>query len=280
MNEAPLLNDADRALLAAQVRRHTGLLVDATKLGLAVAKAWPKLKAEGLREASHLAQALAEGPAASRLWLALIPAITINETYFRREARQLDAFASEVLPQLRQRAWAEGRRVRVLSAGCATGEEAYSLADLLVAAGGGEVLGVDLDQEALAVAEGGLYGPNALRGLGEAWRDRLLEPVEAGRWRVKPALRQSVRFRHTNLLEAAEALALERFDAIFCRNVLIYFDRETQLQVLRQLGALLVPGGCLFLGHSEILFEQELGLEPVIAEAGCWFRKGQAVWDA
>lgn len=281
MSEALALNEFDRSRLVALVRHHTGLIVDPAKLGLLVAKAWPRLQAEGLQEVGQLPTILGEGPASARLWLAFIPALTVNETYFRREAAQLDAFATEVLPDLRHRAALERRPIRLLSAGCATGEEAYTLAALIQEAGvGGEVLGVDLDPEALAIAEAGHYGVNALRGLGDAWRERLLDPVEAKRWVVKGALRQAVRFRQLNLMQVEEQLAGERFDAIFCRNVLIYFDRDTQLKVVQQLRSLLRPEACLFLGHSEIFFDQDLGLEPVVAEAACWFRKSQGAHHA
>lgn len=282
VNEGVDWSEAERAQMAASVQRHLGLIVDGAKLALALARAWPRLQAGGVPSPAHLPRILAQGLAGDPIWAALIPAITINETYFRREAKQLEGFAKEVLPGLRQRAWAQRRPLRLLSAACATGEEAYSLAEILGGPGslGDEVLGLDLDPEALAIAEAGTYGPNSLRGLSEDWRDRLLAPAGPQRWTVRPALRGMVRFAQVNLLEVGDRLLGQRFDAIFCRNVLIYFDKPTQLEVVRQLRGLLHPDSCLFLGHSEIFFDQELGMEPVIAESACWFRRGEAVLDA
>jgi chemotaxis protein methyltransferase CheR len=282
VNEGVDWSEADRAHMSGLVQEHLGLVVDGAKLAMALARAWPKLHAAGVPTPGELPRALARGSAGDPLWSALIPALTINETYFRREANQLEGFAKEVLPGLRQRAWAEKRPLRLLSAACATGEEAYSLAEILGGPGtlGDEVLGIDLDPEALAIAEAGQYGPNSLRGLSEAWRDRILAPVGPQRWGVRPALHGMVRFAQVNLLQVGERLQWQRFDAIFCRNVLIYFDKATQLEVVRQLRGLLHPDSCLFLGHSEIFFDQELGMEPVIAESACWFRKDKAVLDA
>jgi chemotaxis methyl-accepting protein methylase len=124
----------------------------------------------------------------------------------------------------------------------------------------GRVLGVDIDPEALAIAEAAIYGPNSFRGIDPAWRDARFDPLELGRYRVGALQREPVEFQRANLLHVERDLAGQRFDAIFCRNVLIYFDRPTQLAVLAQLRRLLVPGGFMFLGHSEMFFDVDLGL--------------------
>jgi chemotaxis protein methyltransferase WspC len=125
------------------------------------------------------------------------------------------------------------------------------------------VTGFDIDPQALATAEAGVYGANAFRGVGPAWRDARFTAAGPTTWRVKAGCGEPVSFRQGNLLHVGAALGAERFDAIFCRNVLIYFDRPTQLAVIHQLRGLLVPGGCLFLGHSEMFFNEDLGLEMV-----------------
>ena len=91
----------------------------------------------------------------------------------------------------------------------------------------------------------------------------MLEPAGPDRWRLREPVRERVSFRRLNLLTVGAALRGQRFEAIACRNVLIYFDRETQLAVVRQLRELLAPGGCLLLGHSEMFFNVDLGLVPL-----------------
>jgi chemotaxis protein methyltransferase CheR len=257
----PALKPEDVTQLQELIKSHCGLRVDAVKLDHSLYRAWPTLVAMGVGEVPALVRQLAAN--APRLWAAFLPFLTINETYFLREPKQLEDFVELAVPELRARA--AGRAapgLRVLSAACSTGEEVYTLAMLMTDAGvRGRVLGVDIDPEALAIAEGASYGPNSFRGVDPAWRAQRFAEVGANRWQVSASYRELASFQRVNLLAAETALAGQRFDAIFCRNVLIYFDRPTQLSVLQQLRRMLVPGGYLFLGHSEMFFDVDLGLE-------------------
>jgi chemotaxis protein methyltransferase CheR len=174
-----------------------------------------------------------------------VNALTTNLTAFFREPHHFDMLAA------RARA---GRRLRIWSSACSTGEEPYSAAIALREAGcPGEILATDIDTGALATARQGIYSIEPLERSGmERVRPHFLRGTGANERlvRVRSEVREMVKFAFRNLL-APQWPAQERFDAVFCRNVMIYFDRPTQQQLLERLAAVLVPGGLLFLGHSE-----------------------------
>lgn len=269
------LAEPEAARLQALVREYCGLRVEGYKLAYALAAAWPTLRGLGIAEPSALIRELTS--AASRLWPVLVPFLTVNETYFRREPRQLEDFLALALPGLRARALARGDlALAVLSAACASGEEAVTLAVLLAQArAAGRVTGIDLDPVVLAKAEAATYGPNAFRAVDAAWRDAHFVPAGAARWAVRPEVRARVTYQRANLLQVEAQLAGRRFDAIFCRNVLIYFDRPTQLEVIHQLRRMLHPGGVLCLGHSEMFFGVDLGLAVIQAPGSTMYRRGE-----
>ena len=270
---SPLVATGEIEKLQALIKRYAGLRVDARKLEYSLQRAWPTLSAMGVQDVPALVRELSFF--AGRTWAAFLPFLTINETYFLRESKQLEFFLAHGLADLQARAARRGSlALNVLSAACSTGEEPYTLAVLLADAGvRSRVLGVDIDPEALRKAEAALYPPNAFRGVDPAWRDRHFDPLAPEQWWVKAPYRELVQFRRANLLHAETELAGRQFDAIFCRNVLIYFDRETQLRVIHQLGRLLVPGGCLFLGHSELFFDMDLGLTAVSTPHATMYRR-------
>jgi chemotaxis protein methyltransferase CheR len=173
-----------------------------------------------------------------------VNALTTNLTAFFREPHHFDMLAAR----------APAGRLRVWSSACSTGEEAYSAAIALRAAGGSaEILATDIDTDALATAREGVYPLEALERSDLARvRPHFLKGTgaNAGLVRVRREVRDMVRFDFRNLL-AAEWPAQERFDVVFCRNVLIYFDRSSQQRLLERFAAVLAPGGLLFLGHSE-----------------------------
>lgn len=255
------------------IRAYSGLRVEGYKLEYALAAAWPTLRALGIADAAALIRDLTLH--GQRLWPAFLPFLTVNETYFMREPRQLEDFMARAVPELRARSAARGDvRLNLLSAPCSTGEEPYSLAILLARARiPARVLGADIDPVALGRAERGVYGPNAFRAVEEAWRAAHFEATAPNAWAIAPAYRTAVSFWRLNLMDAAQTFAGRRFDAIFCRNVLIYFDRPTQLEVIRQLRQLLHPGGYLFLGHSEMFFGVDLGLEVLSTEGATMYRR-------
>ena len=182
-----------------------------------------------------------------------IDLLTTNETYFFREPRHFEWLESHVLASP-----PAGRALRIWSAACSSGEEVYTLAMCLAerfgTSGAWEVLGSDLSTRVLAAAQAGIYTLERARGIPpELLRRYCLRGVgaQAGRLLVDRALRTRVQFRQINLTEPLPDNGL--FDAIFLRNVMIYFDLETKRQVIRRILPLLRPGGYFMLSHSENL---------------------------
>lgn len=189
-------------------------------------------------------------------WEALIAVITTNETYFMREDRQLRCFQRDILPGLAQ--LATQRKIRVWSAGCSTGEEAYSIAILVRESpafpfSALEVYATDINARVLQRAKEGVYGENSFRGTDQAFRKKWFEEVAPGHFRISDVLRPAVTFGRFNLFDTARYAFLSAFDVIFCRNVIIYFDMEAKVKVIERFHDKLKPGGYLLLGHSESL---------------------------
>jgi chemotaxis protein methyltransferase CheR len=208
-------------------------------------------QAAALPDLRALVQALQAAPTGP-LAQAVVSALTTHETYWFRDQRPFERLRTEVLPLWRKRAQ---RDIRIWSAACSSGQEPYSIAMLLREEGllspdwQVRLLASDICDTVLAQASAGLYGAFELeRGLPEHLRRRYFTPVGA-QWQVQPVLTDMVRFQVTNLVQLGAAN--ETFDLIFCRNVLIYFDRATQQKVLCALQQRLAPGGLLFLGPSE-----------------------------
>ncbi|XXF77651.1 protein-glutamate O-methyltransferase CheR [Myxococcaceae bacterium GXIMD 01537] len=207
----------------------------------------------------------------------LLTELTIGETYFFRTPEHFDFVHRVVLPELRQR---KGPRheVRAWSAGCASGEEPYSLAVLLREdgwAGHMHVLGTDVSRAALARASAARYGPWSLRGP-EAERMRPFLLPDGRRFVLTPEVRDSVRFEYLNLaLDTWPDLAsgIADFDVIFCRNVLIYFNRATVEAVARRLFASLSEGGYLLMGPSDPPLHGMLPLETLVSDWGTAYRR-------
>jgi chemotaxis protein methyltransferase CheR len=185
-----------------------------------------------------------------------INAFTINETYFYREEHQLQCLTSDLLRE-RLRVRPRGTPIRIWSIPCSTGEEPYSIAIWLlenwpeVDTHDVDIVGSDIDTQALEAARAGIFGKRALMHLPPQVIERYLEPLDGERWRVLQDLRDSVSFSAVNLVEMAETRANGRFDVIFCRNVLIYFDDTSRRVAAENLYENLAPGGFICLGHSE-----------------------------
>ncbi|MGB9662772.1 MAG: CheR family methyltransferase [Moorellaceae bacterium] len=186
-----------------------------------------------------------------------INALTVKETYFFREYEQLKLFAEKVLPRmLEEGPISSGKTIRVLSAGCATGEEAYTLGIILSEMLEGEdvdwrVVGIDIDTLALEKAKEGTYDARSVRLIPKEYLHRYLG-ADGELYRVKPFLKQKITFAWANLLTGIPE-ALSPFEVVFCRNVLIYFDEVSRERVLHNLYQSLVPGGYVFFGHADFV---------------------------
>jgi chemotaxis protein methyltransferase CheR len=212
----------------------------------------------------------------------MVTHLTNNETYFFREMPQLQVFADTVIRSLKDTKSAAGERsLRVLSAGCSTGEEAYTLAMILYDSGQFfwnwevQVIGMDVDQVALEKARRGVYQHNSFRSLSPALKERHFVAVPGGT-QVKEPIRRMVTFRPGNIVDPASFISLPPLDVIFCRNVLIYFSDAMILKVVRLFHEALVPGGHLFLGHAESLSRITDLFTPVRFQGAMVYRKAGA----
>ncbi len=200
-----------------------------------------------------------------------------HETYFFREPVQLKCFEQELVPMLVERN-PRRRSLMLWSAGCSTGEEPYTLSLLLdgmpaVKDWDIDVLGTDLSRKALTSARKAEYGPMALRATTPEQQAKYFEKLDGGRVRLRDTYRERVRFGQLNLLDESAVNVLPRFDVIFCRNVLIYFDQATRRKVVEHFFNRLVDGGYLLLGHSENLLQFSTRFELVQLEGDLVYRR-------
>lgn len=186
-----------------------------------------------------------------------INAITTNLTSFFREPHHFDFLKNTVLPEL-QRKNSQKKRLRIWSAGCSTGEEPYSLSIVMnevmnMAGWDCKILATDLDSNVLAHGQQGIYDIARIDTVSEVSKKRwfLKDAKNPGLVKVKPALQQCLSFKRLNLLESWPMKG--KFDVIFCRNVVIYFNKDTQRELFERYANILVDGGYLFIGHSESL---------------------------
>jgi chemotaxis protein methyltransferase CheR len=199
----------------------------------------------------------------------LIDAVTTNKTDFFREKTHFDFLAAEALPELMRQG--DGTRgLLIWSAGCSTGEEPYTLAMVLSEYRQSHpefrfrILATDIATTVLEKAKLGVFNSDVVRPVPrELLRKYFMRSRDPNSplLRVIPELRETIEFRRLNLME--EFGMAELADAIFCRNVIIYFDRPTQERLLQKLSRQLVEGGYLFMGHSESLQQMDVQLVPV-----------------
>jgi chemotaxis protein methyltransferase CheR len=207
----------------------------------------------------------------------LVGEITVGETYFFREPGQFALIRDTILPSLLARRPA-GRPMRVWSAGCATGEEPYSLAITLREHGAGDgarIVATDISRGALARARRGLYGRWSLRGAPAGPVQRYFSEVGA-QFEIARPLREAVEFRYLNLAEDAfpsVATGIWGLDLVLCRNVLIYFDAETIARVARGLIGSLADDGWLLLGASDPILTDFVRCDVIVTEAGLAYRR-------
>ncbi|GHC33038.1 chemotaxis protein methyltransferase CheR [Aidingimonas halophila] len=244
-----VLTDADFARIRELIYQRAGIVLAEHKREMVYSRLAKRLRHHGLTRFSDYLARLEKQPTA-REWESFTNALTTNLTAFFREAHHFPLLADHV-------AKCRGP-VRVWSAAASTGEEPYSIAMTLIETLGNrakdaEVVGTDIDTEALERARAGIYPMEQVRKLEESRVKRFFlkgSGERLGLARVRPEVSEMVEFGTLNLL-APEWSVKGPFDAIFCRNTMIYFDKKTQARILERFAPLLKPDGLLFAGHSE-----------------------------
>jgi chemotaxis protein methyltransferase CheR len=251
------LSQAEFERLRELVRAHTGIALSDAKRQLVYGRLARRLRALKLTTFAEYIRVIEGGDGAELE--EFTNAITTNLTSFFREPHHFDYLGRELLPALTRRSGL--RRLRLWCCAASTGEEPYSMAMVLREAGdllyGWDVklLATDLDSSVLATAESGVYSQERFSGMERKRMERFFDEgcgVQQGRLRARDELRRLITFKQLNLMH--EWPMRGPFDVIFCRNVIIYFDKETQRTLFQRMAALQRPGDLLFLGHSETLY--------------------------
>ncbi len=248
------LTEADFARVCRLAEQRFGLHLRMGKEELVAARLGKKLR-ELQMGSYHEYLRHVEQDSTGEALIGLIDALATNHTSFLRETAHFDFLRRSVLPELRERSSLE-----IWSAACSTGEEPYTLAMALAEEWGARagykvrILATDISTRVLGTANRGVYTDERLESLPAEWRQRYFVKGAGqaqGQFQIRPELKRMVEFRRLNLIEPLPPLG--PFAVIFCRNVMIYFDRPTQEQVVCRLAERLEPGGYLFVGHSESL---------------------------
>jgi chemotaxis protein methyltransferase CheR len=261
-----------------------------------------RLGVRGVATFGDYYQLLKYSPHGTEEWDEAGELLTTHETYFFREDYQLRAFSNELLPMLAARS---RRRIQVWSAGCSTGEEAYTIAILMIESGlfdatqGWEVrvYGSDLSKKCIAAARRGVYGPASFRTTADDAKEKWFVPpgppsaMEGGMTGgvgggagagpgflgVAPNVRGLCHFAQMNLLDEERTHLVGRCDVIFCRNVVLYFDAAARRRVIEMFYERLVPGGVLLLGHAESLLNVSTAFELLHLKEDLVYRKPIAI---
>ena len=272
----------DFKLLADMLKTQSGIVVTEDKTYLLESRLTPVARKHGLETLGALCGALRTRPR-SPIAQDVIEAMTTNESFFFRDITPFDKFRDVVLPHLKT-ARAAKKTIRIWSAACSSGQEPYSLAILLreaaaVWAGWSfDIVATDLSDEMVRKAKDGLYSQfEVQRGLPVQLMLKYFRQ-EGDRWRIAPDLTAMVDFRPFNLLEPMGALG--RFDVVFCRNVLIYFDQATKAKVLASIAKVIEPDGFLFLGGAETTIGVSDAFKPVPKERGLYAVAGSPLLRA
>ena len=248
------MNQKDFAFLAEMLRRLSGLLLTQQKAQLVEGRLAPVIRRFGFKDSAALMRELRHGHEA--LATAVTEAMTTNDSAFFRDRKTFEEFRDIVLPELLVRR-SGSKRLRIWCAACAAGQEPYSLAmilddnDLLAQGWTIDLIASDLNSQMVARAEEGLYSQfEVQRGLPIR---RLVRNFtqEGSNWRNSENLRRMVTFRTFNLLDSYGWLA--EMDVVFCRNVLMYFDRKTRISVIDRIADMLAPDGALLVGPTETI---------------------------
>jgi len=270
---------ADWKLLTDLIQTRFGLSFDGVRCEILEARLRPRLRELHLESLRAYYLYLRFHPEREVELSRLASLVTNNETYFFRETHQFEILIHHVLPPLKPSL--KERPLKILCAGCSSGEEAYSMviafqnAGLEIAGITWEIDAHDLDPERIARGREAVYEQNSLRACDAEDRRRYFTP-SGERYQLKERHRKGVRFFQTNLVAPNGTLGWAVFDVILCRNMLIYFGELAFDNVIDLFARSLRPGGYLLLGHSESLLDRKTPFVPVLLDGGVVYRKARA----
>jgi chemotaxis protein methyltransferase CheR len=260
-----VFEEEDFEAISALVKSLTGINLTRQKRELVYGRLAVRLRAMGLRTFRDYRRIVAEDVQEQ---IRMCNAITTNLTYFFREPHHFEHLRDQVLPAHCERA--KQRRLRVWSAGCSSGEEAYSIAMVLLESlpqpqnWNVRVLATDLDSDMLETAVAGEYAADRVKGLSETRLRRFFtEHKDQGStsYVIRPEVRRMVTFKKLNLMQPLPMAG--PLDVVFCRNTVIYFDKDTQRDLFARIAPLQRPGDLLYLGHSESLLSVSNDYESI-----------------
>ena len=243
----------DFETIASTLYSDAGIHLTESKATLVYSRLAKRLRALNLESFRDYCE-LIGGSAGQKERQEMLSALTTNVTRFFREKHHFDHMETQVLPALMDYA-RRGGKVRLWSAACSSGQEPYSMALTLLAVEPKaptldvRILATDIDPQMVAAGTRGVYDESLLSDVPAAMKKRYFAPAGGSDWRASEELRRLVSFRELNL--NADWPMRHKFQAIFCRNVVIYFDEPTQNALWNKFAAYLAPGGWLYIGHSE-----------------------------
>ncbi|RJS91632.1 protein-glutamate O-methyltransferase CheR [Salinisphaera sp. Q1T1-3] len=249
------LTDSDFVRFRDYFYGRTGIYFDESKRYFVDKRLIERIKACGFNDFRNYF-AMMRFQAGEQEFQKLVNVMTVNETYFMREAYQFDCLVENVLDECMADRNRQGP-LRIWSIPSSTGEEAYSMALTLLDRWPHidhvdvEIIASDIDTAALEVARRGIYKKRSLQYLSDGAKQRYFQSVGPDRWQVADTIRDAISFTHVNLADPAQTERYRDFDIVFCRNLLIYFDEASRRQAAGVLHEALRPGGFIFLGHSE-----------------------------
>jgi chemotaxis protein methyltransferase CheR len=268
----------DFNLLCSVLKQRSGLVLSQDKTYLVESRLTPIVRKYGMNSLDQLISVIRVGKNEPVI-RDVTEAMTTNESSFFRDSKPFDTLRELVIPKLLEARRGE-RKIRVWSAACSSGQEAYSVAMLIreqAQAFAGwriEIIATDISDDMLAKARAGIYTQfEVQRGLPINLMVKYFQK-SGDKWQIDANLRSMVQYRNFNLLD--DPLALGRFDVVFCRNVLIYFDGGTKTKVLDGISRILAPDGVLFLGGAETVLGVSEKLAPIPGQRGVYQLSGTA----
>lgn len=249
------LSDADFLRLYTYIKQHYGIDLSKKKQLIASRLSGP-IKAQGFQDFTDYINDIVSGRDPDAV-TAMLNRLTTNYTFFLREEEHFQYLKDTILPEL-AKVHARDRNLAIWSAGCSSGEEPYTISMYLKEFFGREacrwdtrILATDISQKILNTAKNASYPAESLSPLPAAWRQKYFARKPDGSYRVSDEIRNNVIFRTFNLMDPIRFK--RKFDVIFCRNVMIYFDQKTKDSLVQRFYDATVPGGYLLIGHSESL---------------------------